>query len=329
VGRQRFTVQVNIRQGANTVATIPAAVETAKAAPASTGYSTKTDRRRLQVRNLVFFAGKKISLNLDQQALQPRRKPLQTRATSRFLQHGARTSLPRRWLPDVLVLLRREDVFFCILAPLLSRRQAMSFRFLFVPAILLWGLLFRPLGKQQEKANHTLWCTAGHNCPMVRAGQVSGVAVDSHNHVFVFHRAENSWATDKTHAIASPTVLCFDGATGKLLFSWDKTVSLNLTVFAWTRGQCLAHRSRAPAGLQVFSRRQAPARYRHGEDAGVDATHFNLPADIAFASDGSVYVADGYGNNRIAKFSPTASFFSTGDEKARCRRIRPAAQRRV
>jgi len=48
-------------------------------------------------------------------------------------------------------------------------------------------------------------------------GQVSGVAVDSHNHVFVFHRAENSWATDKTHPIASPTILCFDGASGKLL----------------------------------------------------------------------------------------------------------------
>jgi hypothetical protein len=50
------TVQVSIRQGSNTIATIPAAVETAKAAPAGTGYSTKT-------------AGKKVSLNLDQQAV--------------------------------------------------------------------------------------------------------------------------------------------------------------------------------------------------------------------------------------------------------------------
>src|SRR5260370_7962336 len=48
-------------------------------------------------------------------------------------------------------------------------------------------------------------------------GQVSGVAVDSHNHVFVFHRAENSWATDKTHLISSPAILCFDGSSGKLL----------------------------------------------------------------------------------------------------------------
>ena len=46
-------------------------------------------------------------------------------------------------------------------------------------------------------------------------GQVSGVAVDSHNHVFVFHRAENSWATDKTHPITVPTILCFDGVSGR------------------------------------------------------------------------------------------------------------------
>src|SRR6516225_433674 len=53
-------------------------------------------------------------------------------------------------------------------------------------------------------------------------GQVSGVAVDSHNHVFVFHRAENSWASDKTHPIQSPAVLCFDGSSGRLLSSWGQ-----------------------------------------------------------------------------------------------------------
>lgn len=63
------TVQVSIRQGGNTVATIPAAVETAKAAPGSTGYSTKTEGDGTKSITSVFFAGKKISLNLDQQAV--------------------------------------------------------------------------------------------------------------------------------------------------------------------------------------------------------------------------------------------------------------------
>jgi hypothetical protein len=63
------TVQVSIRQGASTVATIPAAVETAKAAPAATGYSTKTEGDGTKSVTAVFFAGKKVSLNLDQQAV--------------------------------------------------------------------------------------------------------------------------------------------------------------------------------------------------------------------------------------------------------------------
>jgi len=62
-------VQVSIRQGANTVATVPAALETAKAAPASTGYSTKTEGDGSKSVTSVFFAGKKVSLNLDQQAV--------------------------------------------------------------------------------------------------------------------------------------------------------------------------------------------------------------------------------------------------------------------
>jgi hypothetical protein len=44
-------------------------VETTKAAPASTGYSTKTEGDGSKSVTSVFFAGKKISLNLDQQAV--------------------------------------------------------------------------------------------------------------------------------------------------------------------------------------------------------------------------------------------------------------------
>lgn len=61
-------VTVAVRRGAETVATIPAAVETSKSAPSTTGYSTKTAADGSKEITAVFFAGKKISLNLDQQA---------------------------------------------------------------------------------------------------------------------------------------------------------------------------------------------------------------------------------------------------------------------
>ena len=140
-------------------------------------------------------------------------------------------------------------------------------------------------------------------------GQVSGVAVDSHNHVFVFQRGENSWATDKTHPIPSATILCFDGASGKLLSSWGQNRFLE------------------PHGLRVdghdnvwVTDRALQQVFKFTHDGtllltvgtertpGLDGTHFNLPTDIAFAADGSFYVSDGYGNNRVAKFSPDGRF---------------------
>jgi len=61
-------VQVSIRQHSSTVATVPASVETSKNAPNITGYNTKTDADGSKEITSVFFAGKKVSLNLQQAA---------------------------------------------------------------------------------------------------------------------------------------------------------------------------------------------------------------------------------------------------------------------
>jgi peptidylamidoglycolate lyase len=41
---------------------------------------------------------------------------------------------------------------------------------------------------------------------------------------------------------------------------------------------------------------------------GKDATHFDMPTDIAIEDDGSFYVSDGYGNSRVVKFSATGQY---------------------
>lgn len=159
-----------------------------------------------------------------------------------------------------------------------------------------------------------------HGWPALPAGmvlgQVSGVAVDSHNHVFIFHRAELSWSTDRSHPIASPTVLSFDGATGKLLSSWGENRFLE------------PHGLRVDASDNVWlTDRVLQQVFKFSHDgkllltigtervAGADATHFDKPTDVAFAADGSVYVSDGYGNNRVAKFSPDGKFLAEWGKK--------------
>ncbi len=141
-------------------------------------------------------------------------------------------------------------------------------------------------------------------------GQVSGVGVDSHNHVFVFHRAHHSWMEKKNkELIDAPTILCFDGGTGKLVASWG------------------ADRFLVPHGLRVDGDDNIWVtdvglhqvfKFNHDgkllvtlgdqRTPGLDSKHFNGPTDVAMARDGSIYVSDGYGNSRVAKFSPKGEF---------------------
>jgi DNA-binding beta-propeller fold protein YncE len=46
-------------------------------------------------------------------------------------------------------------------------------------------------------------------------------------------------------------------------------------------------------------------------EAGTDSTHFDQPTDVAVAPDGEVFVSDGYGNNRIARFDTLGRFLGS------------------
>ena len=136
-------------------------------------------------------------------------------------------------------------------------------------------------------------------------GLCAGVGVDSHNHVFVFHRRERVWSTPfPKEPIAAATVSVIDGQSGKLLASWgagrfimphgltiDREDHVWLTdvglhqVFKFTHDGSL---------LLTLGERGKP---------GADASHFNLPTDVAVLPDGSFYVSDGYRNTRVVKFA--------------------------
>lgn len=129
-------------------------------------------------------------------------------------------------------------------------------------------------------------------------GQVPGIGVDSHNHVFVFHRSD-------------PPVMCFEGATGKLLKSWgagmigkahglaiDRSDHVWLTDIVHHQVFKFSHDGEL---LMTVGTRDMP---------GLDGSHFNQPTDVAIAPTGEFYVSDGYGNSRIAKFSADGKFIA-------------------
>ena len=139
-------------------------------------------------------------------------------------------------------------------------------------------------------------------------GQVSGVGIDSNNQVVVFHRADHSYGRART-PIRVPTILSFDGETGRHTGSWGANMFVK------------------PHGLRVDQHdnvwvtdiwlQQVFKFTRDGKllmsvgvkgVKGLDGRHFNKPTDVAVAPDGSFYVSDGYGNSRVAKFSPRGKF---------------------
>jgi peptidylamidoglycolate lyase len=127
-------------------------------------------------------------------------------------------------------------------------------------------------------------------------GQVSGVGVDSHNHVFVFHRGEHP-------------IFCFDASTGKVLATWGDGM------FARPHG--LALDSQDNVWVTDVDLHQVFKFSHRGEllmtvgtkgVPGLDGKHFDKPTDVAVLPSGEFYVSDGYGNSRVAKFSAQGVF---------------------
>lgn len=141
-------------------------------------------------------------------------------------------------------------------------------------------------------------------------GQATGVGVDSHNHVFVFHRAGREWTeTFPEEPIKAPTVIVFDGATGEVIGEWGRDM------FVMPHGLTIDDKDNVwvtdVGRHQVFKlSHDGTLLLALGMDRvpGADSSHFNLPTDVAVLPDGDFYISDGYANTRVAKFSAAGQF---------------------
>jgi peptidylamidoglycolate lyase len=149
--------------------------------------------------------------------------------------------------------------------------------------------------------------------------EVSAVAADSHEHVFVLTRGGRKWPDQgplDTTAIDKPTVLMFDAVSGRLVSTWPNSIlamphsitvddqdNVWITDVAWHQVLKFSHDGKP---LTTLGQRGV---------AGVDTGHFNQPSDVAVSHDGAVYVSDGYGNSRIVKFGADGAFIKAWGTK--------------
>jgi peptidylamidoglycolate lyase len=148
-------------------------------------------------------------------------------------------------------------------------------------------------------------------------GQATGVAVDSHNHVFVFHRAGREWSDPfPAEPIGVPTVIVFDGETGEMITEWGGNM------FVMPHGLSIDVKNNVwltdVGRHQIFKlSHDGELLLTLGEDRvpGADNMHFNLPTDVAVLDDGGFFVSDGYENTRVIKFSSEGRFQFQWGEK--------------
>lgn len=152
--------------------------------------------------------------------------------------------------------------------------------------------------------------------PDTHFGEVAGVAVNSKGHIFVYHRGAR---TQLLEFNADGSFLRF---IGKDLygFSFAHVVKVDKDDNIW----CVDEGSNMvikfdPSGevLLVLGRKpetvEAPAA---GEPARpLRPEWFNRPTDVGWDPAGNIFVADGYGNSRVAKFDKDGNFIKAWGQR--------------
>lgn len=128
----------------------------------------------------------------------------------------------------------------------------------------------------------------------IKLAAVSQLAVDSRGRVYVFQRVD-------------PPVVVFE-ANGEFCVAWGQGRIADAHGICISRDDRVFLVDRDAHQILIFT--------PDGEQIGALGTRnmprfqapFNHPTDIAVAADGDIYVADGYGNSAVHRFSPSGEW---------------------
>lgn len=165
----------------------------------------------------------------------------------------------------------------------------------------------------------------------IHMGEAAGVATNSRGNIFVYTRTGGGNATigaSRTFTHGGSRLFEFD-RTGKFareigegvygfLFAQAVRVDSADNIWVVDRGSNMVIEF-SPQGrvLMTLGRKPeseaGPGRGGRGQNtgAGVPGDNFNRPSDVAFDSAGNIFVADGFGNARIAKFDRNGRYLKS------------------
>ena len=167
--------------------------------------------------------------------------------------------------------------------------------------------------------------------PRIHLGEAVGVATNSKGHIFVYTRTGSTNAVvGASRAFTHGGARLFEFAPdGKYLreigqglygFTFAHTVRVDPQDNIWAvdegsnviikfnpEGRVIMTMGRKPEAERIPAA-EGPAP---GGGAGVAGDNFNRPTDVAWDAAGNIFVSDGYGNSRVAKFDKNGRFLKS------------------
>lgn len=139
--------------------------------------------------------------------------------------------------------------------------------------------------------------------------EVSAVGVDSNSNILLFHRGNNSlFKVDPFgNVIRFYNDQIFFNSHGLKIDRYDNIWTTDINTHMVTK------LNKYGEVLMVLGKKNTPGIWLINDDNSgfIDKKStplFDKPADIAFDDDDNIYVADGYGNNRVVKFNKNGKY---------------------
>jgi hypothetical protein len=165
--------------------------------------------------------------------------------------------------------------------------------------------------------------------PGFNFGEVPGVAVNSRGHIFVFTRSNS--ANGPAYAPAAAQLLEFGARgefireIGKGLYGWSFAHTVRVdkddNIWAVDKGSDMIIKfNQAGQVVWVFGRRKESADDEAEAWSHVDPPRphvdgmFRQPTDVAWDSQGNIYISDGYVNSRVAKYDRNGDWVKSWGE---------------